>query len=916
MFKKTKRNYLGILTIITGVTISNLLYAADTHKLLISEFMAINGSTLQDEDGDYPDWLEIHNPGSSDINLTGWYLTDNAGNLNKWTFPDITIVAGEYLVIYASGKNRINPSNNLHTSFKLSGSGEYLALTEPDGRTISYSYGPTFPVQRQDVSYGIISSQHTFMETPTPGSENTLGNQVFTPVFSKGRGFYEGPFEVQFSVADANLAIYYTTDGSRPNSLNGTLYSTPIQIGTTTPLSAVAVTNSGQYSDVITHTYLFIEDILQQPDDPEGYPQEWSPLKFSDGNAPSDYEMDPEVCNDPGYALLMETALTSIPTLSVVTDPGNIFSHSDDPESGGIYIYTGSSGAGALGIDWERQISLEYLDPENHSDFQINCGIKLHGGNSRVPENSQKHSFRLVFRSEFGPTRLNYNFFTDDRDATNDFNTLILRSGYNYSWMHNNVSQRINTTFLQDPFAKNSQLDMGDLSPHNKFVHLYLNSLYWGVYCVTEKVNNDFTESYWGGKEEDYDMVKDHNDVVDGNQIAWNQLMAQVGGGLSDNTAYFRIQGRNADGTLNAGYSNLLDVDNLINYIILNVYIGNNDWDHNNWLAARNRVRNDAGFRFFSWDAENSLTDKSVNMVDDIQGEPTTIYKELKQNEEFRLRFADHLRAHFFDGGAMTATVTADRFNELANELDMAVITESARWGDYRRDVQPRDEVAELYTRNDHWLVAKNALLSDYFPDRSDIVFQQFRNEGLYPDIDAPTFSHYGGEISEPLNLEIFAETGDIYYAADDNDPRQIGGGTSEFATLYSNPVYIDKNTVIKARAFSNNTWSALTMAEFDMDFATTERPGSATSGQFSVNVYPNPFRDHMRLQVDLPQNGNLDIQVFNVDGRLVENLYSGQMPAGSHTMPWVPESLDPGIYFYRVLFNYSTVTGKIIKTD
>ncbi|HDR68183.1 MAG TPA: T9SS type A sorting domain-containing protein, partial [Bacteroidaceae bacterium] len=778
---------------------------------------------------------------------------------------------------------------------------------------------PYYPVQRNNVSYGIIDGHHTFFETPTPGYENTLGDQVFSPVFSKTRGFYKSPFELQLSVGDPGLKIYYTTDGTRPDAMNAILYEAPIQIETTTPLSAVAIDISGHSSEVITHTFLFAEDIVQQPDNPPGYPSEWSPFKYTAGNAPADYEMDPEVCNNPEYQPLMESSLTSIPTLSLVTDIGNLFSHSTDPETGGIYIYTGNSGASpsSLGIDWERQISAEYIDPVNNSNFQINCGLKLHGGNSRVPMNSQKHSFRLVFRSEYGPKKLNYNLFDDKRGADNEFNTLVLRAGYNYSWMHNNVEQRIHTSFIQDPFAKNTQLDMGDPSPHNKFVHLYLNGLYWGLYCITEKVNNDFAESYMGGKEDDYDVVKDHSGLVDGNRTAWDQLLNQTKAGFSSNAAYFKVQGRNPDGSINPVYANLLDVDNLINYIIFNVYIGNNDWDHNNWLAARNRVKNDIGFRFFSWDAENSLTDKYVNMVNDIQGEPTTIYSALRSNEEFGLRFADHLREHFFNGGALTSSAAGERFRELAGKIDLAVIAESARWGDYRRDTHPRDDVAVLYTRNDHWKVEIHMLQSDYFPDRSDIVFQQFRNEGLYPGIDAPDFSHYGGKLKEPVYLEMSANKGEIYFTDNDSDPRAIGGDiSSSRVTLYSGPVLIDSTMVIKARAKSGNDWSAMTMATFNVVSEPLSKTDLIIGDLLNVNLYPNPFNAHLTIQYNLPENGHLKIQIISMDGRVVAELYDGLQIIGNHSVTWQPETLKSGIYFYRLVFNRSIVAGKIIKTD
>ncbi len=881
-------------------------------KVLITEFMAINNSTLADDDSNYSDWIELHNPGTSDLNLSGWYLTDNPGILIKWKFPDITLEAGGYLVVFASGEDRADPAQNLHTNFKLSGSGEYLALVEPDGSTVSYDYGSMFPAQRADISYGIYGTQYTYFTEPTPGMENSLGSSVLTPVFSKPRGFYKEAFDVELTVGNPSLKIYYTTDGTRPSAGKGQLYSSPVQIQTTTPLSAVAVNASNAASEVVSHTYLFADSIVRQPPDPPGYPAVWGHFLHISPDPPADYEMDPEVCDNPAYKDLFEEALSSIPSLSIVTDIDNLFSQSTDPLTGGIYIHTGQK-ENSLGRNWERQISAEYLDPSTGRQFQINCGLRLHGGNSRVPDNSQKHSLRLVFRSEFGPTRLNFNLF-DGRDATNDFNTLILRAGYNFSWSHNNLEQLRRSLLIRDPFAKNTQLDMGHASPHSRYVHLYLNGLYWGIYTITEKLNNDFMESYLYGQEDDFDVVKDHGGLIDGNTAAWTQTLNMANSGLATDAAYQKIQGNNPDGTPNTSYPNLLDVDNLIDYMMFNIYIGNLDWDHNNWIAARNRVDPLYGFRFFSWDGENSLSDVNANLVDENDGSPSTIYTRLRANEEFRLRFADHIQKHFFNGGALTAEATLSRFLELADDLDPAIICESARWGDYRRDLHVRNTPVSLYTRDDHWLVEKQDLETNYFPERSGIVLQQFRNAGLYPSMDAPVFSPHGGPVSDPVELVISAAEGDVYYSIDGEDPRESGGAVSlSHAILYEAPLMVESDVTVRARAKSGNTWSALTEATFGTGVATSSRPVVRSGGLFRADCYPNPFSHSTSIRYLIPEGGYVEVSILVLDGRILNILQSGFQPGGEHRVTWYPGQLGNGIYFYRIRFEDRMLTGKLI---
>ncbi len=157
----------------------------------ISEFMASNTRTLRDETGQYSDWIEIHNPSESSLNLDGWHLTDNANNRDKWKFPATTIPGGGFLVVFASGNDRRVPGTALHTSFQLAAGGEYLALVHPDGTTVASEFSPGFPQQVPDVSFGIAqvavgdiwepSARDVYFTRPTPGAANLGGNAVPGP---------------------------------------------------------------------------------------------------------------------------------------------------------------------------------------------------------------------------------------------------------------------------------------------------------------------------------------------------------------------------------------------------------------------------------------------------------------------------------------------------------------------------------------------------------------------------------------------------------------------------------------------------------------------------------------------------------------------------------------------------------------
>jgi hypothetical protein len=141
----------------------------------ITEFIASNTRTPpKDEDGQFTDWIELQNVGSTTVNLNGWYLTDSTGNLRKWMFPSTNMGPGQFLVVFASGKNKRIPGAPLHTSFRLSSSPGYLALVQPDGQTIASQFGPSYLQQFADVSFGLGIVQNTFTLLPTNASVRAL----------------------------------------------------------------------------------------------------------------------------------------------------------------------------------------------------------------------------------------------------------------------------------------------------------------------------------------------------------------------------------------------------------------------------------------------------------------------------------------------------------------------------------------------------------------------------------------------------------------------------------------------------------------------------------------------------------------------------------------------------------------------
>lgn len=775
MKKDARRISIGIIAFLILFLSFIQISRAQSETLRINEFMALNETTLTDEDSEYSDWIEIYNTTAEAVNMTGWALTDDKNQPQKWLFPEITLEANGYLVVFASGKDRNNAGSELHTNFRLSGSGEYFALFDPDGIAAT-EFDPAFPYQQADVSYGYFEDSYVGFTVPTPGATNDQsGSKLLpAPVFNKKHGFYDAPFSLEITSGVEDVEIYYTTDGSTPD-MGGTLYTSPINISTTTIVRAVIALDDVVQSKVTTRTYLFLDDVIHQPNDPPGYPDMWGSYTAIAGTAIADYEMDQELMADSEFANSVKEALLDLPTVSLVTDKGYLFSHTEDPDIGGIYIYTGAPG-NEVGFGWERPVSFEFFDASDSISIQVNCGVILHGGHSRRPEKCPKHSFRFVFKDEYGPTRLNYPFYGDEGPSS--FNSITLRAGFGNTWLHWSSDERDRAQYLRDTWGKDSQLAMGHPSSHTKYVHLYLNGIYWGVYASAERMDCDFAASYLNGNEEDFDVVKDYAEAVDGNITAWNTSMAMANAGLGSNDAYQRIQGNNPDGTKSPEYESYVDVVNLIDYMLVNFYGGNTDWDHHNWAAIRNRINPGKGFKFFMWDGEHILKTVSQNVIgEDNANCPSRIFQKLRENEDFRRLFADRVQKHCFNNGHLTPQSAANRWIERRDQIVEAVLAESARWGDYRRDVHSwQGGPYELYTKETHWLTQQDFMLGTYFPDRTNTFLSQLRSASLFPSVEAPDFFINDIPVSQNIIstgdvLTMTSQQGTVYYTTNGADP-------------------------------------------------------------------------------------------------------------------------------------------------
>lgn len=850
-------------------------------QLVITEFLAINDSILEDADGAFSDWIEIHNPTDSPVDLEGFILTDDPEfDLGEpdthWKLPAGQLAAGGYLVIFASGKDR-SIGDEWHASFSLA-TREYLALLAPDGLTVLSEYGPDYPEQRTDISYGsrvLTNESPQFYKSPTPGRANTSGFDGFVAdtKFSVNRGFHDEPFQLEITTATEGATIYYTMDGRTPSKGSifsgpiGEIYQGPITVDTTAVIRAVAIKGGFEPTNVDTHTYIFVHDVIHQSSEQAGWPTELLGDNGT-GSFPADYEMDPEVTQDPAYKDIVDDALLALPSLSLVTDPDHLFSTRD-----GIYQRPQQSGP-----EWERPVSAELIHPDGTKGFQINAGIRIQGGHTRIPSRNPKHSFRLLFKKAYGAGKLNYDFFAEE-SAVNEFDTLILRGGGNQSWLHHNTflgDNRGRAQYVRDQWAKDAQRAMGHPSAHNRMVHLYINGLYWGLYNPTERPTAGFGESYFGGSKEDYDALNS-GEAKDGDLVAYDDLFDRA----------------RKDLTVEANYEALaevLDMEGFTDYMILNQFGGNLDWDHHNWYAMRNR--NGGKWRFYAWDSEFFFIDLEDNVITDNNAKnPSEIFQRLTENEDYVRYLGDRIQKHLFNDGVLTEASVVARWEKRSKDVELALIGESARWGDYRRDVDSRGAPLLLLTRDGAWMTERQRLLNEYFPNRGKELIKQYRRLKLYPNLDAPGFEQHGGSVSPGSEVKvdilggIFSPKGDIYITTDGSDPRAADGTPNPAAIKLApgDPFKVEISGIVKARQFfDDEDWSALTEAYFIIG-----RPADSRNLEITeIHYKPVEGKDYEFIEVRNQGDERVDLSGLRfsngIDFAMVED---------------EPRFLDPGAY-------------------
>lgn len=524
---------------------------------------------------------------------------------------------------------------------------------------------------------------------------------------SCGGGWFTNSVRVELQTQTPGATVLFTTDGSEPQRSTSQVYREPITLNHTTILRATATHPELASAEISTWSFLRATDWISQSG--EGWPGHWG--QRAGKPVPADYAMDPAVTRTSNFGAQLADAIAALPVVSVVVDPSHLFHPTH-----GIYANPMETGDA-----WERRASVEFLPtrtaPADDTGFKVDCGVRIQGGWNRRPEESPKHSLRLIFRKRYGMSRLKYSLFPG---RPTEFTSLILRGGNNNSWLHWSGEERRCADYLRDEWMRRTYAALGQVSARGRLVHVCLNGAYWGIYDLCERPDEDFAAAHLGGRPDDYD-ARNADKILSGDDVAWRELMQRIDAGIPDEAALRQI-GRQ------------LDLPAFIDYALINLYGANGDMDgSSNWYAARHR-KGDGRFRFFVWDGERTLEQvEDSRLSEDAGNSPWRIFQRLRKNPGFCEQFGARAREVCGGHGVLAPGPAAARFRELSETLAPAIILESARWGDHRLVVNPyKTGPYERYTVAQHWQPEIQRLLQDYFPSRAQVFLEQLRAGGLY----------------------------------------------------------------------------------------------------------------------------------------------------------------------------------------
>lgn len=579
------KNLLLLITLLFGLNLSGR-----GQQLYINEFMASNSRTLADGTSAYEDWLEIYNPNSYTVDIGGYYLTDNLTTPTKHQFAvgsaQTIIPANGYLLVWASGEISRGP---LHVNFKLSADGEQIGLYRPDGITVVDSL--TFGAQRTDISRGRQpDGSANWLYFPTINSSPGASNDAKTgyaefltaPVFSQAGGFYASNFNLSITSPDPAATIYYTLDGSDPDPTNPSSVTYAYKNSyPEVPGQPYGGFLTSSYQTNIYTTALPISDWTSSPNSVS--------LKSSTFNfAPAYFPTTPvykgtvvraraykanALASDiitQTYFITPLSARYSVPVISIATTEKNLFDYNTGIYNAGIAFDNFRAANPSMPVNdctagnffnegdaWEKPGNVEFFMNNSPIINQL-IGLRIHGGCSRT---FPRKSLRL-----YGNTDFNYPFFSS-RPASLTYNRLLLRSGGN-DWAY---------SLIIDAYMHTMVRHLTFDTQANRPSVVFVNGEYWGVHSLYERYDKYYFNRNYAIDPDSVDIVSARFGFTpdEGDLVAFTNLFTYFTQNNPVDYTYAKTQ---------------IDVENLADYQIAEIFAANTDWPHNNQVFWRKRT--------------------------------------------------------------------------------------------------------------------------------------------------------------------------------------------------------------------------------------------------------------------------------------------------------------------------------------
>ena len=618
--------------------LSGNIIGQQSYKIFINEFLASNVSVDADivDFDDYSDWIELYNDESFDVDIGGYFITDNFNNQTRWQIPPNTIIKAKgFLRFWADGYDDIPghtyrrdyypndyfTTKYYHLNFSLSRASEEIGLFKSDGTLVD---SVTFGFQLQDVSMGRKpdgSANWYYFGEPTPDASNTTAGSLSTessadPVISLESGLYSGAQLVRITAVNPGTIIKYTLDGSKPTNLSES-YLNPISINQKTVLRIRTFEQNKLPGKIITKSY------------------------FIDEN-------------------------TSLPVISLAVQPDILWDNAY-----GIYDNNFK--------EREVPVNLEFIEENGISDFKLNAGLKLTGQQSLF---YPQKSFTITTDDRFGTDEITYQIFP--QREINVFKSLYLRN----SGVPDNRS-----TFFRDAMQQSLLLNKIDIDCQAyRPSRLFLNGEYWGIYNIREKIDKDYIFSLHNVNPDDVDLLEYNTiptpEVMEGNAENYNAFYNYIkNNDLSVEQNYRYIE-------------NWMDIDEYINYQISEIFFDNDFWPDQNIRMWRERkdgakwrwILHDLDFGFGMPNQRsigyrnNTLRFATSSNTGDAFVAPqwsTLIFRKLLANNEFKIKFIQCFSS-YLNSIFQTDTILAV-INKLQNNISQEMPRHIIRWrnGEY-----------------------------------------------------------------------------------------------------------------------------------------------------------------------------------------------------------------------------------------